>query len=195
MPPKHEPRKHSPAQMQRVYRTCWTQSSIPQTTRTELNPSISAEDEPETNRRDKITRTNRRDNQATLQTHGTSPDMSPKHEPRDKSTAQLLMPSTTSARSHMLNPPSHTQTTRTQTNAQNAHTSNRLRLDDLTVNSHARTFHDTYPTEHVLAFLYADEIMAYTTTDKHTAQQTARREIIQCLHAIITRQVEEAREL
>ena len=46
-----------------------------------------------------------------------------------------------------------------------------------------------------MAYLYADEIMAYTTVDKHTAQQTARREIIQCLHAIIARQADEAREL
>ena len=46
-----------------------------------------------------------------------------------------------------------------------------------------------------MAFLYADEIIAYTTTSRHAAQHLARREIIQCLHAIKGRLAEEAQEL
>ena len=124
MPPTHDqPRKHSPAQMQRVYQTCWTQSMIPQTTHTQTN-----------------TQTNTR--------------------------------------------------TKTQT-----HVTNTPRLDDLTITSHARTFHDTYPTEHVMAYLYADEIIAYTTINKQTSRHTARTEIIACLHSIRSRLADEARDL
>ena len=72
---------------------------------------------------------------------------------------------------------------------------NTPRLDDLTVTSYARTFHDTYPTEHVMAYLYADEIIAYTTINKHAAKHTARDEIIACLHAIRARLTDEARDL
>ena len=94
------------------------------------------------------------------------------------------------------------QTTHTQTNTQtntrtktHTHVTNTLRLDDLTIASHERTFHDTYPTEYVMAYLYADEIIAYTTVNKQTSRHTARTEIIACLHSIRARLADEARDL
>ena len=54
--------------------------------------------------------------------------------------------------------------------------------------------HDSNTMEHIFSYLYADEIMTMTTTTHSMSNMSARREIIECLHAIVQRQNDEAIE-
>ena len=54
--------------------------------------------------------------------------------------------------------------------------------------------HDSNTMEHIFSYLYADEIMTMTTTTHSMSNMSARREIIECLHAIVERQTDEAIE-